>query len=708
MSGSKEIRTYVRSECAVFRKTAEAFGGLSNMAPGFPVRVNGVRILTVEALYQACRFPHRPEVQRKIVEQTSPMTAKMVGKPFRDDSRPDWDRVRVKIMRWVLRLKLAMHWSKFSELLLSTGDRPIVEDSRKDDFWGAIPTDSKTLVGMNVLGRLLMELREEIKQGAELRRVEPPAILDFLLFGAQLGAVDFRADKSTEYMMGVANTGYAVHESPMQLFADLPFESPVGHPSTDAPHGVTQKNGGMIEGLKPYAEYKESGQEWLGGIPAHWDLKPGHAAFAKRKEPNLGLKEKIVLSLSYGRIKVKATDKQHGLVPESYETYQVVNAGNIIIRGTDLQNDHTSLRIGLSRTRGIISSAYLCLEAQPTITTDYGYQILNVFDLTKAIYRYGSGLRQNLDHGEIKRLPIFLPPLDEQAAIVRFLDHANRKIDGFIRAKRKLIGLLNEQKQAIIHRAVTRGLDPDVPLKPSDIPWLGDIPKHWEVRPIKHWTKINERTLAEGTAANFEFRYIDIGAVRTGCLVAEPKVMRFDSAPSRARRVLIAGDTIISTVRTYLKAVWFVGDSPVNLVASTGFAVFSPLAALEPEYLSYVLQDSSFVNQVASNSVGIAYPAISEGVLARLRVAIPPSKSEQSEAIVAIKSQTEPLNTAIARTEREITLMQEYRKRLTADIVTGKLDVREAAAKLPDLPVDAATTPVADEMTEAIEMEESP
>jgi type I restriction enzyme S subunit len=151
----------------------------------------------------------------------------------------------------------------------------------------------------------------------------------------------------------------------------------------------------MIEGLKPYAEYKESGQKWLGGVPAHWDLKPGHAAFAKRKESNRGMKEKTVLSLSYGRIKVKATDKQHGLVPESYETYQVVNEGDVIIRGTDLQNDHTSLRIGLSRNRGIISSAYLCLQALPSITPDYGYQILNVFDLTKAIYRYGSGLRHS-------------------------------------------------------------------------------------------------------------------------------------------------------------------------------------------------------------------------------------------------------------------------------------------------------------------------
>src|SRR5687767_5369569 len=124
----------------------------------------------------------------------------------------------------------------------------------------------------------------------------------------------------------------------------------------------------MIEGLKPYAEYKESGQKWLGRVPAHWDLKPGHSAFAKRKEANRGMKEKTVMSLSYGRIKLKATDRQHGLVPQSYETYQVVNEGNIVIRGTDLQNDHTSLRVGLSPNRGIISSAYLCLETQPSVT----------------------------------------------------------------------------------------------------------------------------------------------------------------------------------------------------------------------------------------------------------------------------------------------------------------------------------------------------
>ncbi len=187
-----EPETYTRRNSVVFRKTAERYGGLSNMAPGFPVEVNGIRIRTVEALYQACRFPHRPNVQRIIIQEHSPMTAKMRGKPHRKETRPDWDRVRVDIMRWCLLVKLAQNWQKFSALLLATEDRPIVEESHKDDFWGAEPADNEKLFGRNVLGRLLMELREELPRpnGERLRRIEPPRIPQFLLYGRPIVPVE--------------------------------------------------------------------------------------------------------------------------------------------------------------------------------------------------------------------------------------------------------------------------------------------------------------------------------------------------------------------------------------------------------------------------------------------------------------------------------------------------------------------------------------
>ena len=175
-----QLRTYHRTDSAVFLKTKEKYGGLSNMAGGFPLVVNDIKIRTSEALYQACRFPHIPEIQRLIIEQRSPMTAKMKGKPHRQNSRPDWDVVRVKIMRWCLRVELAQNWDSFSERLLETGDLPIVEQSRRDDFWGAKPVDKDTLIGVNALGRLLMELRELGKDNpSKLRHVDPLLFLTF-------------------------------------------------------------------------------------------------------------------------------------------------------------------------------------------------------------------------------------------------------------------------------------------------------------------------------------------------------------------------------------------------------------------------------------------------------------------------------------------------------------------------------------------------
>lgn len=184
MSQVSNVRTYDRETSVIFLKTNERFGGLSNMAGGFPLRVNGVGIRTSEALYQACRFPHMPEVQHKIIDAGSPMTAKMLSKPFRKETRSDWGSVRVNVMRWNLRVKLAQNWRNFGRLLLTTGDCPIVEQSRKDDFWGAKVADDGSLIGMNVLGRLLMELREQLRgpEAETLQFIEPLHISEFLLF----------------------------------------------------------------------------------------------------------------------------------------------------------------------------------------------------------------------------------------------------------------------------------------------------------------------------------------------------------------------------------------------------------------------------------------------------------------------------------------------------------------------------------------------
>ena len=187
-----EPRRYDAATSAVFHKTREAYGGLSNMAAGFPLIVNGIDIRTSEALYQICRFPHIPEVQLEILAERSPMTAKMRSKPWRHETRADWMEVRVRIMRWTLRVKLVQNWESFSKVLFETGDRYIVEKkTKRADFWGAQVQEDGSFYGKNVLGRLLMEIRD---QANELGRdgfleAKPLNIEHFELLGEPIRSV---------------------------------------------------------------------------------------------------------------------------------------------------------------------------------------------------------------------------------------------------------------------------------------------------------------------------------------------------------------------------------------------------------------------------------------------------------------------------------------------------------------------------------------
>ncbi len=192
---------------------------------------------------------------------------------------------------------------------------------------------------------------------------------------------------------------------------------------------------------------------------------------------------------------------------------------------------------------------------------------------------------------------------------------------------------------------------------------------------------MNEAVLSEATDPNFEFRYIDIGSVGTGVLIEKPQKIRFATAPSRARRIVRDGDTIISTVRTYLKAVWFAEETKGNFICSTGFVVLTPRQGTLPKFVSYLTQNNSFIDRVTANSVGTAYPAITESRLGSFQVAVSPFP-EQAAIIAYLNKATANIDADIDRARREIELLGEYRTRLIADVVTGKVDVREATAEL--------------------------
>jgi ribA/ribD-fused uncharacterized protein len=183
-------RIYNAKDVVSFKSTKGAHGGLSNMAPGYSIRVNGVIIPNAEALYQACRFPLFPEIQQEIIEQNSPMTAKMISRKYLDHTRQDWEAVKYDIMYWVLEVKLSQNFDKFSKVLSETSSMPIVELSNKDKDWAAMPSDNNTLVGKNALGRLLMKLREEyITNDKCADCIEPVDIFGFLFYGSEIDTV---------------------------------------------------------------------------------------------------------------------------------------------------------------------------------------------------------------------------------------------------------------------------------------------------------------------------------------------------------------------------------------------------------------------------------------------------------------------------------------------------------------------------------------
>ena len=372
----------------------------------------------------------------------------------------------------------------------------------------------------------------------------------------------------------------------------------------------------MIDDLRPYAEMKPSGLPWLGDVPAHWDVKRSKYVFREVDKRSI-TGEETHLSMS----------QRHGLVPAGQITRSLVSesyAGGKLVERNDLVLNRLKAHLGVfayAKQSGVISPDYTVLRPQDGAEVRYFEAVLKSPACRGELFTRAKGIVEGfwrLYTDDFYNIRVPVPPIEEQRLIVWFLDWHGGQVARLVRAKKALIGLLNEQKQAIIHRAVTRGLDPNASLKPSSIPWLGDVPEGWEVRRLKEWAKINRRTLTQKTDPDYEFDYLDISAVGTGYLTSSPERIRFAASPSRARRIVERGDTIISTVRTYLKAIYFVDADWPDLIASTGFAVLTPSAAIDPRFFAFAMQSSSFLNQVVGSSAGVAYPAINETQLGAL------------------------------------------------------------------------------------------
>lgn len=430
--------------------------------------------------------------------------------------------------------------------------------------------------------------------------------------------------------------------------------------------------------MKPYPEYKPTGLAWLPEIPRHWKsakLRNLLSIVSKKNHPEQPLLS-VVREKGVIRRDVDSKEENHNYIPEDLSNYKVVRKGQFAMNKMKAWQGS----YGISQYDGIVSPAYFVFDLHG-VSADF----FNIAIRSKAYIPYfaqaSDGIRVgqwDLSLPRMHEIPFFIPPADEQAQIVRYLDAMTAKINKLIRAKKRQIALFQEQKQAIINQAVTRGLDPDVELKDSG---QRGSNSGWIEKPLKYFVKSNLNSLSQTTNKNFQFHYLDISSVGFGYIKTQPESMFFADAPSRARRIVEYGDTIISTVRTYLRSMCFIDSSLKDCIVSTGFCVLHPSKDIIPEILWYFLSADSFVNLVIKNSIGVSYPAIAESRLLSIKIQLPLCKNEQKNIIGFIESSTNKINQAQKALRNGIEILQEYKNTLIAAIVTGQVDVRNIAVE---------------------------
>lgn len=251
---------------------------------------------------------------------------------------------------------------------------------------------------------------------------------------------------------------------------------------------------------------KDSGLSWVGEIPSDWVAHPVYYYFGERKNKNIFGQEDNLLSLSYGRVIRKDINTNGGLLPESFNTYNIVEAGDIIIRPTDLQNDKKSLRTGLCLERGIITSAYIALRPIRRLNSGFFRYLLHAYDISKVFYNMGNGVRQGLNFSEFSRLTVFEPPIEIQDKVTQYLDTATAEVDKIISDIQTQIDTLEQYKRSVITETVTKGLNPDAEMKDSGIQWIGDMPAHWGVIRGKYILRYMQKPVRENDGVITCFR----------------------------------------------------------------------------------------------------------------------------------------------------------------------------------------------------------
>ncbi|WP_167142211.1 restriction endonuclease subunit S [Canibacter zhoujuaniae] len=437
--------------------------------------------------------------------------------------------------------------------------------------------------------------------------------------------------------------------------------------------------------METYEQYKDSGVEWVGNMPSTWKIAYISNVTYENKIKNEDLLEKNLLSLSYGRIIRKDIDLAFGLLPSSFDGYQIVEPGCIVLRMTDLQNDKRSLRSAIARERGIITSAYIGLNTRESMDANYLAWLIHFYDLRKVFYSLGGGVRQSVNYKEIGKIPVLVPSDEEQRQIAAFLDSKTGEVDGVVGKLRRQVELLERYRRELIAHTVTRGLDPHAPMRDTGgmMPhledkevWFGELPEGWSAIRIKRLADINNGlTYSPENLSDHGTPVLRSNNIRNGKLDKTDLIYVDLDIPDKAKAA--RGDVLICSANGSKK---LIGKSAVIDEDGMAFGAFIMIARpyCNSRYFYYLLNSDLFnyylptyltttINQLTVSNFG--------------NMIVPFSDDATTQQLIAdyLDAKTAEIDSAIAGIKRQIELLGDYRKQVINDAVTGKIRVGEAA-----------------------------
>ena len=414
------------------------------------------------------------------------------------------------------------------------------------------------------------------------------------------------------------------------------------------------------------SKLKDTNIEWLGKIPRDWKVKPLYLFFFERKNKNNKGKEKNLLSLSYGKIIQKDINSTGGLLPQSYNTYNVIEAGDIIIRPTDLQNDKHSLRTAFSKEHGIITSAYIDLAPLKDTNSEYFHYVLHAYDIEKVFYNMGNGVRQGLNYSEFSKLKLPIPSSEEQKEIVNFLNNQVSQIDKLSKKIQQEITDLEKYRKSIITKAVTTGLNKNIQMKDSNIDYINKMPSTWHLTRLKY-------ILTERNQRSIDGKEMLLSVSQKKGVLPAYQVKRSIKANSLVGyKIVKQNDLVFNKLNPALARF---GVSNYNGITSPDFSVYYS-NKINIQFLSFLLKTSKYVTEYKRlcSGVGEGYTRLYTPTLYNIKVALPTIK-EQNKIVNILNKKDQKIKKLMEKQKRLLLTLTQYKQSLIYEYVTGKKQV---------------------------------